>query len=324
MNIIVIGLGSMGRRRIRLTQKHFDGYTMFGVDFSKERRDAAQKELGIRTWASLEEALEQESFECAFVCTSPLGHAGIIKSCLEADLNVFTEINLVDNGYEENIKLAKDKNKLLFLSSTMIYRDEMQYLYNNINRENKCMYTYHVGQYLPDWHPWESYKDFFIGKKETNGCREILAIELPWLSRVFGPFEEVMAVKSRVTKLDIDFDDCYMLQIIHENGTMGSFIVDVVACEPVRDLKIIGENLYVSWQGEPESFFIKKGSGDSLEQIKLYDKVEKEAGYNKTILENEYINELKQFFGELKGECETIYGFEDDVEILDIISEVER
>ena len=35
-----------------------------------------------------------------------------------------------------------------------------------------------LGQYLPDWHPWESYKSFFVSNKKTNGCRELFAIEL--------------------------------------------------------------------------------------------------------------------------------------------------
>ena len=102
------------------------------------------------------------------------------------------------------------------------------------------MYTYHVGQYLPDWHPWESYKDFFVGNKETNGCREILAIEMPWIVHIFGEIESVIYSKSRITELDIEFEDVYMLIINHKNGTIGSLIVDVVACEPVRDLRIIG------------------------------------------------------------------------------------
>ena len=46
----------------------------------------------------------------------------------ENDMNVSPELNLVSDDYVENINLAKQKNKLLFLSSTMIYRDEMKYL----------------------------------------------------------------------------------------------------------------------------------------------------------------------------------------------------
>lgn len=165
MNILVAGLGSMGKRRIRLLKKMYQQYHIYGVDLNAQR--------------------------CAFVCTSPLTHAGIIKTCLENDMNVFTELNLVSDDYVENINLAKQKNKLLFLSSTMIYRDEMKYLRERIDAKKCYSYTYHVGQYLPDWHPWENYKDFFVADKKTNACREILAIELPGIVKTFGEIEHI-------------------------------------------------------------------------------------------------------------------------------------
>ncbi len=65
--------------------------------------------------------------------------------------------------------------------------------------ESSCnfSYTYHVGQYLPDWHPWEDIKDFFVNDKRTNGNREILVRELPWLTETFG---EVIDFKVEMNK----------------------------------------------------------------------------------------------------------------------------
>ena len=53
------------------------------------------------------------------VCTAPLTHAGIITELLQNGLPVFTELNLVPDGYEENIALAKEKGLPLFLSSVL-------------------------------------------------------------------------------------------------------------------------------------------------------------------------------------------------------------
>ena len=67
-----------------------------------------------------------------------------------------------DSGYDENIALAKAKDKILFLSSTFLYRKENQSIIEKVH-EAQCPlnYIYHVGQYLPDWHPWESYNNYF-------------------------------------------------------------------------------------------------------------------------------------------------------------------
>ena len=39
-------------------------------------------------------------------------------------------------------------------------------------------FVYHSGQYLPDWHPWESYKDFYVSNPATGARREIVPFEL--------------------------------------------------------------------------------------------------------------------------------------------------
>lgn len=324
MNILVVGLGSMGKRRIRLLKKMYQQYHIYGVDLNAQRCAFVKKEYEMETFPTIEEAVSQRKFECAFVCTSPLTHAGIIKTCLENDMNVFTELNLVSDGYVDNINLAKQKNKLLFLSSTMIYRDEMKYLRERIDAKKCYSYTYHVGQYLPDWHPWENYKDFFVADKKTNACREILAIELPWIVKTFGEIEHIKSVRTKATKLDIDYDDSYMILLQHKSGTIGSLCVDVVSCEPIRSLKIVAENLYLSWDGDEDSFFEKSGSKEELKKISLYDEIDHLEGYNKTIIENEYANELIQFFEELQKKADSIYNFEDDLKTLSIIDEVEK
>ena len=95
MNILVVGLGSMGKRRIRLLKKMYQQYHIYGVDLNAQRCAFVKKEYEMETFPTMEEAVSQRKFECAFVCTSPLTHAGIIKTCLENDMNVFTELNLV-------------------------------------------------------------------------------------------------------------------------------------------------------------------------------------------------------------------------------------
>jgi hypothetical protein len=46
------------------------------------------------------------------ISTSPLSHAAIINKALKASCHVFTELNLVDDMYEENIRLAIDTEKV--------------------------------------------------------------------------------------------------------------------------------------------------------------------------------------------------------------------
>lgn len=160
MKAVVIGLGSMGKRRVRLINQYDTGMEIIGVDSNVERRAESEAVFGIKTCASLAESGAMEG-DAALVCSSPLSHASLITDCLNRKMHVFTELNLVMDRYDENISLAKETSRVLFLSSPFLYRAENQFIINVAQNSLKPLhYTYHIGQYLPDWHPWEKYQNF--------------------------------------------------------------------------------------------------------------------------------------------------------------------
>ena len=317
MNVVVIGLGSMGKRRIRLIKEMYPDYEVYGIDQREDRRTEAEKELNIKTCASMDEV--QEKVNCAFVCTSPLSHAAIISQCLNNKWNVFTELNLVSDSYDENINLAKQNDCTLFLSSTFFYREEIKYIKSRITDDKKWNYVYHIGQYLPDWHPWENYKDFFVGDKRTNGCREIMAIELPWLLNTFGEVTETHVVSDKMTELALNYNDNLMIQMKHVNGNKGVLIVDVVSPCAVRKLEAYAEGRYLAWNGTPESLVEYDAKTGAAEPVTLSEKTEHRAGYRAFVVENAYKNEIQEFFDVVLHKKEAQYGFEQDKKVLRLI-----
>lgn len=320
MNIAVIGLGSMGKRRIRLIKEMYPDSYIVGVDGREDRRKDAADQFGICAFSSVDEI--SSNIDCAFVCTSPLSHASIINSCLKRKWHVFTELNLVSEQYSENIRLAKEKGCVLFLSSTFLYREEIQYIKSKITADKKWNYIYHIGQYLPDWHPWENYKDFFIGDKRTNGCREIMAIELPWLSAAFGKVIGTQVLSDKMTDLNIGFDDNYLILLSHENGNKGLLMVDVVSPAAVRKLEVYSEGKYISWNGTPDSICEFDALIKKTVSVSLNEQAEHMEGYSAFVVENAYKNEIRAFFRAISYGEEPIYGFEQDQEILYLIETI--
>ena len=325
MKIIVIGLGSMGKRRIRLMSEHKE-VELFGIDRQESRCVEVKEKFGITCYNSIDEACKVQDIEAAIISTSPLSHASIIKECLEHNLHVFTEINLVQDGYKENIALAKAKGKVLFLSSTFLYRKETQCIIKKVH-EATCPlnYIYHVGQYLPDWHPWESYNNYFIGNPKTNGCREIMAIDLPWIVTAFGPIKDVKALKSKNTELNIQYDDNYLIMLEHKNGTKGVFAVDVIARKPYRHIDVYGEQLQLSWNGTPDSLNEYDIKNKQEVSITFEDASEYVEGYATFITENPYREELNAYFKQIVDRnFHPAWDFEKDKVVLDWIDVIER
>lgn len=319
MNVAVIGLGSMGKRRIRLMQEMYPVFTIVGIDGREDRRAEVAEHFGILCFDQLSNV--DCKLDCVFVCTSPLSHNAIIKEALSRGLHVFTELNLVPDGYDYNIKLAMERNLILFLSSTFFYREEIRYVRERVSG-GKWNYIYHIGQYLPDWHPWESYKEFFLGDKRTNGCREIMAIELPWLTGTFGDVEEIKVFSDKMTDLNIDYNDNFMVQLKHKDGNKGVLVVDVVSPVAVRKLEIYKENEYLTWSGTPESLSEYEKESKEIKPVILSETTEHIEGYRAFVVENAYKNEIREFFDVvLKGKA-PLYGFEQDKKILALIDSI--
>lgn len=325
MKLLVIGLGSMGKRRVRLLKEYDASIEVIGLDKQEKRRKEAEEIYPIKTYDNMEE-INFSELDGVLLCSSPLTHAELILNLNSKGIyNIFTELNLSTNLYDEIIKIEKEKKGMLFLSSTLLYRKEIQYIKNILLSDKaKKSYNYHVGQYLPDWHPWENYNDFFIGQKETNGCREIMAIEFPWIVDIFGEVEEFHCFKDKITNLNIDYNDNYHIMLKHKNGTIGSLQFDVVSREATTNLEIISENTHIKWNGTPEGFKVFELNNKKMEDIGTYEKVERKEGYSQLIIEDMYLEEISTFIKSIKeNKNYSKYSFEKDKEVLSLINKIE-
>ena len=92
---------------------------------NKSRCDEVSKEYGISCFTSIDDDLD---YDAAIVSTSPSAHFSIIKDQLLRKKNVFTEINLNNEWYDELLKLSIDNGVKLFISSTLNYRKDIQFI----------------------------------------------------------------------------------------------------------------------------------------------------------------------------------------------------
>lgn len=323
MKVLVIGLGSMGKRRIRLL-KSMEGVMVCGIDSNPDRRKEVNELFNVECFASLDEALVYQPFDSVVISTSPLAHASLVKECLNKGLHVFTELNLVSTGYDENIRLSKEKRLVLFMSSTQMYRKEVKSIINTV-QDSPCHlnYIYHIGQYLPDWHPWESYNKYFVGDARTNGCREIMAIELPWLITAFGKVNSFSLLKSKNTKLNIDYNDNYLILLEHEGGHKGCLAVDVVTRKATRYIDVYGENLHLYWNPSTDKL-VKYDYVTKKDVVIANEESMHQDGYASFVNETPYLNELKAFFECINNPgTKPVWDYEKDKYVLDLIDKIE-
>ena len=323
--LLIIGLGSMGRRRARLTKRFFPSVALAGVDSREDRRAHFAREYDAAVFRSLEESIGSFAPGAAAVCTSPEQHGELVLRLMREGIPTFSELDLVDDCYDEIISIEEGGLPVVFLSSTMLYRSENRWItqHHAMTGERKH-YSYHVGQYLPDWHPWEKYDEFFVGAARTNAIREILCIELPWLLRAFGDIAEFQCQWGKTSMLSLPYPDTCQLLFRHASGAMGALTIDCVSRKPVRNLRISGEEGTILWEGNAESLRFLPPSGDPLFPLREEKEIERQTGYAEFISEGPYLEELRCFFDMIEGRASRVFGYAEHRKILRLADEFER
>lgn len=324
--LLIVGLGSMGKRRARLIAEFFPGIVLAGVDSRTDRREHFARQFNVAVFDSLDEGMKTFAPVAVVVCTSPEHHGELVQTILKRGISTFSELDLLDDCYDELVALEKRPSPVSFLSSTPLYRSENRWIMkNHWKTGTRKFYSYHVGQYLPDWHPWEKYEEFFVGLPRTNAIREILCIELPWLTETFGSVSDFCCFWSRTSSLKLPYPDTCQILLRHSDGTAGSLTVDCVSRKAIRNLRISGEEGSILWEGNNQSLCFLPPSGESFHPLLEETELERQIGYAEFISESPYLEELRHFFRLVSGETtDREYGYARHRGILQLVDELER
>lgn len=321
MKFLVIGLGSMGKRRVRNLKAL--GYSdIVGFDIRNDRRKEVSEYYGIDTISDLNNFSD---FDAVIISTSPDKHNEYIRWAVERQKPSFVELSLVIQDLPELNEMAKSKKVIVAPSCTFRFHPSVRIIKQLVQSSTYGKITnfiYHSGQYLPDWHPWENIKDFFVSKQETSGCREILSFELHWMIDSIGKPEKIIACGDRTFGFDIDTDDTYAVWLKF-NNFIGLLLIDVVSRFATRSLILNLEKAQIRWNWEDK--MVRLYEADNKRWINYFEHgVQAETEYNKNIIENMYIEELSTFIDAVKGIKPFPNTLDDDIEILSILEKAEQ
>lgn len=322
MRFLIVGLGSMGKRRIRCLKRL--GYDdILACDPRDDRREEAEQKYGVRTISKVD-AVSLKDINAIVVSTPPDKHNQYIKLAIENKKPVFVEASVILEGLEELNKLAQKRHVLVAPSCTMRFHPAIKDIKGIVGSRQYGKVTdfsYHSGQYLPDWHPWEKIGDFYAGQKETGGSREIVPFELTWIVDIMGLPKKITGFYGKTTDLGVDIDDTYAISLDF-NGAYGNLTVDVTSRYATRSLILNMERGQILWRWD-----------DAV--VKLYDAITQRwihyyypqgqavEGYNKNIIEDMYVEELKSFINAMEGKATFPNSLDDDIKVLKLLYKFE-
>lgn len=124
--------------------------------------------------------------------------------------------------------------------------------------------------YLPDWHPWEDYRQGYAARRELGGgVLPTLDHEIDFLNWCLGPPEAARGATARSGTLEMDADDMAALSIGYSGNVLASVVLSLCRPRLSRGFEFVGGDATLSYDFERCRLELQ-GSGSSVVDV-LWD-----------------------------------------------------
>lgn len=251
MRALVVGFGSIGKRHCRLLMKQgFGAADIFVAEMQEERRsDAEEAGHNLFDLGSDREA----QFDIAVVACSTASHIQVLQMLPEVTKLLYIEKPLA-HDFLKVAPVARSLKKRLRSAKVVVgymlrHHPAVQVLQEKIQNQEfgKILkYRAECGMYLPNWHPWEDYRDFYMSDVDGGGGALLdISHEIDLMSYLVGPSQRVFGMLGNLSSLECSSDDFSEMVLHHHNGTFGSISLDLIQKNTFRKTRIVFENAEV-------------------------------------------------------------------------------
>ena len=327
MKIMIIGLGSMGQRRIRCL-KELGNFEIYGFDNRSDRLNNAYERYKINIVDEIDDFIVRKKLDALIISTSPESHMHYAFKAYDNNLPCFIEASVTDsNLIKELSKKIKKRNLIVAPSCTMKYYKGPKIIKKLVSEKviGKPLYmNYITGQYLPDWHPWEDISEFYVSKKLTGGCREIVPFELTWLNSIFGYPLTINSVIKNTNNLKVNIDDYYNFSLSYPNDLIANITIEVISRPfALREFRLTGSKGQIVYSQDENCVRYANINNKEWVRFPLEDGLV-EPGYINP--ERPYKDEIKDFLDAVKNSDQTLFpnNLDEDYKVLSILNKLEK
>jgi len=319
VKFLVVGLGSMGKRRIRNLQVLQAG-EIVAYDVREDRRAEARQLHGVEVVTSFDAGMGGNP-DIVIISTPPHQHLEYAAAALAAGKRFFTEFTWP--GTPDRLDVLIDAEQQRFVgapSCTMRFHPSVQVLKELVRsgRIGKVLcLTYHSGIALPQWHPWEDYHSFYVASKEKGGGREQVMFELDWIRWVFGEIRSVSGYVRKLSTFEIDTYDVYQCGLEFESGAIGSMVVDLIQADINRTAKLMSEEAVALWDWKSRGVRVYLGRERRWEEFP-------EGGFRGYNVEQMYVDEMHHFLRAVQGEEVYMHSYREEKRLVEVVSAIEQ
>jgi predicted dehydrogenase len=251
LRFLVMGCGSIGKRHIR-NLKILGAMEIAAFDVKPERRDEAAAIGASRAFGELADAWSW-SPDVALVTVPNSLHLPMALEAAQHDCHLFIEKPLSHrlNGLDGLLSVVGRRKLATLVGCNMRFHPGIKKIKNLIEEGalgRVVSARVEGGQYLPDWHPWEDYRNGYSARRDLGGGIILDGVhEIDYLRWILGEVGLVACLSGRLARLEIDTEDTAGILLRFHNGTIGELHMDYVQRAYSRTCQIIGDEGTIRW-----------------------------------------------------------------------------
>jgi len=315
MKVAILGLGSIGRRHGR-NLRALD-CTVTGFDPSEDRRAQFIKETGNAAVADsgaalagadlacicspnrfhTDQAIQAASQGCALFIEKPVGIDRAAVAALQAEVETHALFAHVGSNW---------KFHPAFTTMQALLAEGV------LGRVTGAQVM--AGQWLPDWHPWEDYRQMYSSQRRLGGGILLDSHEFDYLTWLLGPVTGVAGMAGRSGALDIDTEDVAAVALRFANGALATVQIDYIQREYRRRYHISGDQGTLEWDMATGVIRLFEAASKSTRTIEV----------GMADLNDMYIAQSRHILAGAKGKEKPVTSIRQAAAVLDILLTVKE
>ena len=251
MKFLIAGLGSIGRRHLNMLRELGQDDIILYRTHQSTLDDESLAEIPVYT--DLQDALALKP-DAVIVANPTSLHMDVAIPSAEAGCHILLEKPISDDlSRADELRNAAEKSgSRILVGFQFRYHPTLNKARELINEgalgEILSAHS-HWGEYLPNWHPWEDYRQSYAARADLGGgVIGTLTHPLDYMRYILGEVAETVSVQGHISPLELSgVEDVGEIGIQFKSGAIGAVHVNYFQRPPDHRLEIVGTQGTLRW-----------------------------------------------------------------------------
>jgi len=324
MKFLIAGLGSIGRR-------HFRNLVALGekdiILLRSHRATLPDDELaGYPVETDVRTALQKHQPQAVIVANPTALHLEVAIPAAEAGCHILLEkpVSHSLDGLDRLRQAVQKSGSRILVGFQFRYHptlNQARELIRDGSLGQVLTVHAHWGEYLPNWHPWEDYRQSYAARAELGGGVIVtLTHPLDYLRYLLGEIESLWSFNGHVSPLEVDVEDVAEIGLKFASGALGGVHLNYFQRPPVHRLEIVGTGGTLRWDNA-DGTLIHYQMPDAFGEISSQPSPVVETrypvpdGFERNQL---FVAQMRHFLEVARGEAEPVCTLDDGIRVLEL------